>query len=107
MRIVLAILLIIAVAVACGRVVHAEARITLLSRTQDGLTVRVAYLVESAAPVAVVATGQSATDAVEDGAGGYRTTVKAVLSACQGRLTIDGTEVVGPMRCVWLPKVAR
>jgi hypothetical protein len=81
--------------------------VTLISRVQDGPTVRVVCLVESAAPVAVVATGPSTTNPVEDGAGGWRTTVAASLDTCHGSLLIDGVSVVAPLRCTWLPIGAR
>ena len=105
MKILLAVLLIIAVAVACGRVVHASG-VTQISRVQDARGVHIAYLVEASAPVAITVTSGGVRISSVSDAGSWRATITGTLDSCSGALVVDG-QVLVQQRCVWLPIGAR
>ena len=105
MKILLAILLIIAVAVACGRIARA-ADVTPISRVQDARGVHIAYLVEASAPVAIIVIGGGVRISSVSDAGSWRATITGTLDNCHGALVVGGETVV-QQRCTWLPEVVK
>ncbi len=113
MKILLAVLPIIVVAVACGSVVHAaegvQARV--ISREVRASGLQLVYLVEAAAPPEVDRSQATlvAQTTVADDAGGYRSTI-AVRVSCGGALVVvvEGVRVEVERRwCALLPEVVR
>ena len=108
MKPLIAVLLIIAVAAACGRIARAETgvRITAFPGSRDAAGVHIAYLVEAAGPVAITVTGGDVRVSSVSSSDGWRATITGTLDSCHGALVVGGETIV-QQRCTWLPEVVR